>query len=36
MNYEEYLVIGLEDGWIKYTEELWLEYLKIKNNLINN
>ena len=36
MNYEEYLVIGLEDGWIKYTKKLWHEYLKIKNNLINN
>ena len=31
MNYEEYLIIGLEDGWIKYTKELWNEYLRIKN-----
>ena len=36
MEYEDYIVIGLEDGWIKYTKELWNKYLRIKNNLINN
>ena len=26
---ERYIVIGLEDGWLKYNHKIWKEYLKI-------
>ena len=28
-----YLVIGVEDGWIKVDKEVWQEYLKAKKRL---
>ena len=27
---ERYLVIGVEDGWIKVDKKTWKEYLRIK------
>ncbi len=34
---ESYIVIGLEDGWLKYNHKIWKEYLTIikKYNLKN-
>lgn len=34
---ERYIVIGLEDGWLKYNHKIWEEYVKIikKYNLKN-
>ena len=30
----KYLITGVEDGWIKVTEEVWTEYLKAKEKEI--
>lgn len=34
---ERYIVVGLEDGWLKYNHKIWKEYLTIikKYNLKN-
>ena len=29
-NYDKWLIIGVEDGWIHVDKETWKEYLKIK------
>jgi hypothetical protein len=31
---ERYIIIGLEDGWLKYNNKIWKEYLKIIKNII--
>ena len=32
-DYDEHLVTGVEDGWIKVDKETWEEYLKAKERL---
>lgn len=32
----KYLIIGVEDGWIKVNDKVWQEYLKAKEVLKND
>lgn len=33
INFDQYLVIGVEDGWIRANRKIWREYLKAKDRL---